>query len=138
MVFDTPLIFMGNIWQVSQGIDLKRTGIFPIVQGIRTLALDHQLVNKNTFARIDALIAINALPNVLGRELQEAFSVFHWLRLKGHVAQENLSAQTALRNHVVKLDDLNSLEKNSLRQAFHVVKRFKRHVKMTYQLSGSL
>ena len=138
MVFDTPLTFMGNIWQAARGVDLKRGGVFPIVQGVRTLALDYQIVSKNTYARIDTLITMEALPAKLGQELQEAFSVFHWLRLKEHLVQETPASHQTKQDNLIYLDNLNSLEKNSLRQAFHVVKSFKRHLKLKYQLGSGL
>ena len=138
MVFDTPLTLLGGIRERSNGVDLKRGGIFPIVHGVRTMALHYQITDNNTYARIDALVEAGVLPQRMGNELQEAFSVLHWLRVKAELArQKGGVAQPGLQN-MIDLNDLDRLEKDTLRQAFHVVKEFKKHLALRYQLGGAL
>ncbi len=138
MVFDTPLTLLGGIRERSNGVDLKRGGIFPIVQGVRTLALQYQISANNTFARIDALVEMGVLPQRMGGELQEAFSVFHWLRVKAELARQAKSLASPMLLNMIDLNDLDRLEKDTLRQSFHVVKEFKKHLALRYQLGGGL
>ena len=138
MVFDTPLTLLGGIRERSNGVDLKRGGIFPIVQGIRTLALQYQIAANNTFLRIDALVEMGVIPQRMGGELQEAFSVFHWLRVKAELARQAKSQSSLALQNMIDLNDLDRLEKDTLRQAFHVVKEFKKHLALRYQLGGGL
>ena len=138
MVFDTPLTLLGGIRERSNGVDLKRGGIFPIVHGVRTMALHYQIADNNTFTRIDALVEAGVLPQRMGNELQEAFAVLHWLRVKAELArQKDGVAQPGLQN-MIDLNGLDRLEKDTLRQAFHVVKEFKKHLALRYQLGGAL
>ena len=49
-------------------------GIFPIVHGVRTLALEQRILVTNTFKRIEALIEAGLLRELEGKELAEALS----------------------------------------------------------------
>lgn len=137
-VFDTPLTLLGSIRNRSNGIDLKRGGIFPIVHGIRTMALQYQIPENNTFARITALVDIGVLPRRMGNELQEAFGAFHLLRVKAELGRIGTDSSRDGSQNMIDLDDLDRLEKDTLRQAFHVVKEFKQHLGLRYQFGGGL
>lgn len=137
-VFDTPLTLLGSIRNRSSGIDLKRGGIFPIVHGIRTMALQYQIPENNTFSRITALVDMGVLPRRMGNELQEAFGVFHLLRVKAELGRIGTDSSQDGSQNMIDLDDLDRLEKDTLRQAFHVVKEFKQHLGLRYQFGGGL
>ncbi|MDP6968130.1 MAG: DUF294 nucleotidyltransferase-like domain-containing protein [Gammaproteobacteria bacterium] len=137
-VFDTPLTILGSIRERSNGVDLKRGGIFPIVHGIRTMALQYQIADHNTFARIAALVDIGVLPQRMGNELQEAFGVFHLLRVKAELGRLGVDTQQPGLQNRIDLNDLDRLEKDTLRQAFHVVKEFKKHLALRYQFGSGL
>lgn len=79
--FDTPLTFFGNIRDREQ-LDIKKGGIFPIVHGVRTLALEHRILATNTYRRIEALVEGGQLPEKHGNNLAEALSLFIQLRLR--------------------------------------------------------
>ena len=57
--FDTPLTFFGNLKDKGQ-LDIKKGGIFPIVHGIRTIAIEYRVKATNTFERIEALVEVGA------------------------------------------------------------------------------
>lgn len=137
-VFDTPLTLLGSIRNRSNGIDLKRGGIFPIVHGIRTMALQYQIPENNTFSRITALVDMGVLPRRMGNELQEAFGVFHLLRVKAELGRIGTDTSQDSSQNMIDIDDLDRLEKDTLRQAFHVVKEFKQHLGLRYQFGGGL
>ena len=132
------LFGVDTVLRLSFGVDLKRGGIFPIVQGIRTMALQYQIAANNTFLRIDALVEMGVIPQRMGGELQEAFSVFHWLRVKAELARQAKAQDSPALQNMIDLNDLDRLEKDTLRQAFHVVKEFKKHLTLRYQLGGGL
>ncbi|HCI02074.1 MAG TPA: cyclic nucleotide-binding protein [Oceanospirillaceae bacterium] len=137
-VFDTPLTLLGSIRNRSNGIDLKRGGIFPIVHGVRTMALQYQIPENNTFSRITALVDMGVLPRRMGHELQEAFGVFHLLRVKAELGRIGTDSSQDSSKNMIDIDDLDRLEKDTLRQAFHVVKEFKQHLGLRYQFGGGL
>ncbi len=45
----------------KQALDLKKAGIFPIVHGVRSLALRDHVQATGTAARLDALVAAGRL-----------------------------------------------------------------------------
>ncbi len=64
--FDTPIgffhqILLGHGEQPRVRSDVKKGGLFPIVHGVRALALERHIEAVNSFARIEALSAAGAL-----------------------------------------------------------------------------
>ena len=131
--FDTPLTFFGGIKSKEQGIDIKKGGIFPIVHGVRTLALQNRILETNTFKRIDALIENGALKKNQGRDLVEALSIFVQIRLRQQMIRFDNEDFNESPNMII-IDELDRLDKDLLREALHVVKEFKKHLAMRYHL----
>jgi len=131
--FDTPLTFFGSIKKKEQGIDIKKGGVFPIVHGVRTMALQHRILETNTFKRIDALIDAGVLQRPQGRDLVEALSIFVQIRLQQQLARMDDDHFNESPNLILP-DKLDRLDKDLLREALHVVKEFKKHLGMRYHL----
>ena len=67
------------------GIDIKKGGIFPIVHGVRTMALDAGLRETSTHDRLSALARLGRLDAEVAEDLGEALSLFSELRLKAQL-----------------------------------------------------
>jgi len=134
--FDTPLTFFGNLKDKGQ-LDIKKGGVFPIVHGIRTMALEHRILKTNTFQRIETLVEQGIMQAQHGSDLSEALALFIQLRLRQQIrrAEDSLSGQDPTPNQI-DLQQLNKLERDLLRDALHVVKGFKKHLAMRYHLGG--
>lgn len=63
-------------------LDVKKAGSFPIVHGVRSLALAHQVSCTGTAARIEALVAAHHLAPDLGSALVDSLHLFMALRLQ--------------------------------------------------------
>ena len=76
-----PLL-MASVGVGTDLIDIKKTGTFPIVHGIRTLSIERGISVTATGKRVDALVADGVLGAELGRELVSALYYFMeiWLR----------------------------------------------------------
>lgn len=131
--FDTPLTFFGSIKKKEQGIDIKKGGIFPIVHGVRTLALQHRVLETNTFKRIDALRDQGVLKKQQAGDLVEALSIFVQIRLQQQLARLDDEAFNESPNLILP-EQLDRLDKDLLREALHVVKEFKKHLSNRYHL----
>lgn len=59
-----------------QALDLKKAGTFPLVHGVRALALAERLDCTGTAERVAALVAAQRLPAVLGQELVASLHFF--------------------------------------------------------------
>ena len=130
--FDTPLTLLGNLKTEARGTDLKKGGIFPVVHGLRCLALREGVVARNSFERCEALAQRGALSAALGRDLPQALSVFHRLRLDAQLAALE---DGRVPDSFVVVEQLRRLDRELLRDALRVVKDFRLHVRTTFHLS---
>lgn len=138
LVFETPLNFLGGIRDRAAGVDVKKGGIFPIVHGVRVLAMQYQVAETNTYKRVESLVKLGVLPQRLGGELMESFSLLQWFRLAHHIKQQEQDCGVDEFNNDVNLNALDRLEKDLLRQSFQVVKDFKKHLSLRYRLGIGL
>ncbi|WP_197457485.1 DUF294 nucleotidyltransferase-like domain-containing protein [Crenobacter luteus] len=130
--FDTPGL-IAQLLQENAPLDLKKAGIFPIVHGCRALAFEHGVDAANTFERLDALVGRHALERELARDLAEALSLLMGLRLRAGLAaaEHGRTADT-----VVIPARLNALERDLLKEALAVVRRFKALLRHHFRLGA--
>jgi len=103
-------------------VHLKKAGIFPLVHGVRSLALARHVDTTSTVDRIEALVADGTLDASLGREMRESLHLLMGLRL-----QAGLSEIERHRPVTGEVDPstLSSLERDLLKDALAVVRRFR-------------
>lgn len=134
--FDTPLTLFGNL-KDKELLDVKKGGIFPIVHGVRTMALEQRILETNTYKRIEALVAMGKMERAMGENLGEALSIFVQLRLGQQMRRVESSEQGQDRTpNAIDLQQLNKLERDLLRDALHIVKDFKKLFAMRYHISN--
>ena len=127
--FSVPLTLFGNLKADKEGLDIKRGGIFPIVHGIRALALEHGIADNNTFKRIEQLENRKVLETSTASNLSEALKLFIKIRLR-----QQLDHQTnGLQQHL-SISHLSRTERDLLRHSLHVVKKFKEWLGYHYQI----
>ncbi|MEZ5891304.1 MAG: DUF294 nucleotidyltransferase-like domain-containing protein [Xanthobacteraceae bacterium] len=124
---------MASVGVGSDEIDVKKTGTFPIVHGIRTFAIDVGLKEVPTVQRIEALAANGTLGAELSRDLVGALSYFMEIRLRSQLR----AMKTGKREleAIVRLSELTTRDRDLLRDALRVVKRFREVVRSRYHLS---
>ncbi|KAF1712261.1 cyclic nucleotide-binding protein [Pseudoxanthomonas kalamensis DSM 18571] len=130
--FDTPLNLLGQVRGEARGTDLKKGGIFPVVHGLRCLALQQGIAARNSFERCAVLAERGLLPDGLDRDLPQALSALQRLRLDAQLAA--LDAGRTPDNFVV-VEQLRRLDHELLRDALRVVKDFRRHVGRVFRLA---
>lgn len=138
--FPTPLgLFFNLITDRSErkdGIDVKKGGLFPIVHGVRSMALKHRVPDTSTIERIRRLQERGILDRGFSNELVESFSFFMELRLRRQLAR--LSQEQTGSHNMVYLDELSSLERDLLKDSLFVVKKFKELIRHHFKLSAFL
>ena len=132
--FSTPLTLFGSLKKPQHGIDIKKGGIFPIVHGVRTMALERRITVTSTFARLEALVDDGRLKRRFADDVGEALSLFTELRLKRQLEVPTADGQS--RDRVV-VQTLSSLERDLLREALHIVKDLKQRLSHRYHLEYS-
>ncbi|MGD8173554.1 DUF294 nucleotidyltransferase-like domain-containing protein [Vibrio sp. TRT 21S02] len=125
--FSIPLTLFGNVKKDKEGLDLKRGGIFPIVHGIRALALEYAVSEKNTFDRIEVLRQKRILEPDTADNLSEALKLFFKLRLAQQLSHQH-------SHNRIDLKTLERTERDLLRHSLHVVKKFKQFLGYHYQI----
>lgn len=117
----------------EQAFDLKKLGTFPIVHGIRALALEHHIEAQRTTERIHQLAQRQRLDAALARDLIEALHFLMGLRLKNNLRMRQMG-ETA--HHLVRLSELGTLERDLLKDSLAIIKRFKQHLRTHFKLES--
>ena len=118
----------------AEKMDIKKMGIFPVVHGIRALSLQARIGETNTFDRIHKLVQLQVIDEGLGKDTAEALSYLMDLRLKAGFAALNSSTPEAPNQ--VDTQSLSTLERDLLKDALQVVKRFKNQIRHHFHLTG--
>ena len=95
--FSVPLTLFGKLKAGKEGLDIKRGGIFPVVHGIRALALEHGIGDNNTFLRIQQLASRKVLEPSTASNLGEALKLFFKTRLRQQLESQSSGTQQHLR-----------------------------------------
>lgn len=115
----------------ANGLHLKKEGIFPLVHGVRSLALAEHLQETGTSARIDALVARSVITPALGADLTQSLHFLMGLKLKAGLADMETNRPIS---GVIDMSQLTSLERDLLKDALGVVKHFKALMRSRFRL----
>lgn len=118
---------------LDEGLHLKKEGIFPIVHGVRSLALANHLDEKGTVARIEALVSRQVLSAGLGHDLTQSLHFFMGLKLKAALGEMDVQRPVS---GTVDVGKLTSLERDLLKDALGVVKHFKSLLRGRFKLDA--
>lgn len=132
--FSTPLTLFGTLKKPEHGIDIKKGGIFPIVHGVRTLALERRVAATSTLGRLDVLADQGRLEADFAEDLGEALALFAELRLKQQLARLDGTLGSESDPNLVMVQALSSLERDLLREALNMVKEFKQRLTHRFHL----
>lgn len=108
----------------DSGVDLKKAGIFPIVHGTRTLAIEYNIDTTNTRERLMALEKMGVLEREFSQNLIEALAFFMAKRLSAF----------DLDDKRVNINRLSALERDLLKESLSLVKAFKAFITHHYRL----
>ncbi len=103
-------------------VNLKKAGIFPIVHGVRSLALARRIQVTGTVERIAALQGEGQLDEAMAQELVQGLHFLMGLRLQAGL--DELELQRPVTGNVDP-QRLSSLERDLLKDTLLAVKRFK-------------
>lgn len=134
--FDTPLTFFGNLKERGE-LDIKKGGIFPIVHGVRTFALEQRILTTNTFERLEALVNAGVMQESVSKDISEALGLFVNIRLRQQIRRaEQAEDGIDPTPNIIELQQLNKIDRELLRDALLVVKSFKKSLTSRFHLSS--
>ena len=114
-------------------LDLKRHGTFPIVHGVRSLALEYRIAATPTAERLRLLVEQQRVPAELGRDLREVLGFLNQLKLKNNLRQRAAGEPIG---HLVRPSDLSLLDRHALRDSLDVVGRLRQLLHQHYRLGA--
>ena len=126
------LLLIGEGGKEVETIDLKKAGIFPIVHGVRSMALAEGIDAPGTVARLDALVGAGRLSREFATDLAESLHFLMEMRLKAGLAEIDRDRPVS---GGVPTERLSSLERDLLKDALALVKKFKATVRHRFHLS---
>ncbi len=114
-------------------LDLKKLGTFPIVHGVRALALQYGVREQGTAARLKRLHEAGRIDQALARDLLDALHFLMALRLSHQLRQR---AGGVLPGNEVRPSELGALEREPLHDALGIVKRFRGYLRQHFRLDA--
>jgi len=138
MNFDVPLgffdgfVFDSNDKKHKNEIDIKKGGIFILVQSIRALCLEKKLFNTNTIKRVKALKDLGVLDDEFSQEIIMAFNFLSNLKLKSNL--EKIDKKETINNYI-NPDDLNTMQKDLLKDSFKIINKLKKKLEYHFKLN---
>ena len=123
----------GMSGRAAAEIDLKKLGLFPIVQGVRALALQTRTPAAGTAPRLAALAAAGHLDAGLARDLTDALHFLMGLKLANNLRQ--IAAGQSAGN-TLRLTDLGTLDRQALKETLVIVKSFKQWLAHHYRFDA--
>ena len=112
-------------------VDVKKLGIFPLVHGVRTLALQYGIRDLGTADRLKALAAGGHLDGDFARDLLAALHCVMALKLSSNLRQ---IAEGRAPDNTIRLAELGTIERQSFRDSLTIVRRFKEWIARHYRL----
>ena len=116
----------------KQTMDIKKMGLFPVVHGVRALALKARLDETSTFDRLIALKQKGIITEQLAKDTADALGYLMNVRLKAGLFY--VRNQQPIHANQVDINLLSTLERDLLKDSLAVVKRFKHEVKSQFGL----
>ncbi|MGC9561294.1 DUF294 nucleotidyltransferase-like domain-containing protein [Brachymonas sp.] len=135
--FGTSSHWLGRLFGLGEDTDealhIKKHGIFPIVHGVRSLALAEHIESTGTVERIRALVQLGVLKPSWGDSLIHSLHFFMGLRLKAALAEMETGRPVS---GTVVASQLSSLDRSLLKDSLGIVKRFKAMLHQRFRLDA--
>jgi CBS domain-containing protein len=131
LAFEPPIGLFNNLkLSDAQGgaLDVKKGGIFPIVHGVRAIAIEQGLEETNTFDRLAKLSEKGVIKEDFARGLAQALDYLLTLRLDAQIAASDSSS-------LYKPGALTSMDRDLLRDSFQQVKQLRDLVRRRFNLN---
>lgn len=134
--FKPPLGLFGGI-KVEHGeehrgqLDVKKAGIFAITEGVKSLAMESEIVDGGTRERINTLVDKGVFNRKMADNLEASYNFLVFLRLRCQV--DHIRAGNEPSNYIT-LSKLNHMEKGRLKLAFEEVNAFQEFLRVHFRV----
>ena len=112
-------------------LNLKLNGLTPLIDAIRTFALDQRIFEANTLDRISALVEKELLSEAEADDLRDAFNVIMLVRVRRHVSILQAGGEP---DNYVNPDELSIIQRTMLKEAFKTIDKLQRLLRVRYDI----
>jgi len=124
-----------RLWSLGDNaahrLDLKKEGLFPLVHGVRSLALQAQVAPTGTAARLEALAARGVVTPAQASDWTQCLHFLMGLKLQAGLAEIDRQLPVSGQVDVAALP---TLERDLLKDALSVVRQFKDFMRLHFRL----
>jgi CBS domain-containing protein len=119
-----PLGFLRTLVVEKTGIhknelNLKMSGLVPVVDALRVLGLSEQITATNTLRRLELVRENHVLSQNVASDIKEAFSFIMLLRINHHLGQKEQNEEPS---DYIDPKSLSKIQRRSLIEAFNVIR----------------
>jgi CBS domain-containing protein len=114
-------------------VDIKKLGTFPIVHGMRALALQYHLTELGTVQRMRALVNLGHLEQGLARDLTDSLHFLMGLKLRHNLQQRQLQQPA---DNLVRLSQFGTMERDMLKDALAIIRRLRQFLRTHFRLDA--
>ena len=110
-------------------LNLKMSGLVPIIDAVRVFSLSKQINATNTLNRLELTIREKLLPQSMAEDLKEAFNFIMLLKINHHIIQKEKKSEPG---DYINPRALSKLQGKSLVEAFHVIRDLQGELKAQF------
>ncbi len=100
-------------------LNLKMSGLVPIIDAVRVFSLSKQINATNTLNRLELITREKLLPKSMAEDLKEAFNFIMLLKINHYIIQKEKKKEPG---DYINPRALSKLQGKSLIEAFHVIR----------------
>jgi CBS domain-containing protein len=131
-----PPIGIFGIRGLHKGVNLKTYGIYPIVNGVRVLAIDNDIFEiTNTHERLEMLNDMGVISDEMCHDLLESYGFLQDLRLK---QQSSAVLNQSKENNLISLKEIRKVDLLILKEALKIVSSFQKLLMNKYDVKRVL
>lgn len=132
VMIEPPLGIAGLLGLIT-GVDLKTYGIYPLVNGVRVLAIDNDMVQvTNTLERLEGLQGKGVLSEEMCHDLSEAYAFMQDLRLRHH--SRSVLDRSEVDNRI-RVKELSKVDLLVLKESLKVIASFQKFLMKKYDIT---
>lgn len=110
-------------------LNLKMSGLVPVVDAIRVLSLSERINATSTLNRLEAITRKKLLSKDMAEDIKEAFNFIMFLKINHHIMQEEKEIEPS---DYINPKALSKLQRKSLIEAFHVIRDLQGELKVHF------
>ncbi|OEU62425.1 MAG: hypothetical protein BA867_14365 [Desulfobacterales bacterium S5133MH16] len=131
-----PPIGIFGIRGLHKGVNLKTYGIYPIVNGVRVLAIDNDIFEiTNTNERLEMLNDVGVISDEMCHDVLESYGFLQDLRLK---QQSSAVLNQSKENNLISLKEIRKVDLLILKEALKIVSSFQKLLMKKYNVKRAL